>query len=104
MNEESNNQILQSPVFICFTAKNKKVTQTIMQALSPALEQQMLFVKHDKNEFAEVMFNRSLLIERDVCYGQGYPQLRQKEELRLAVFSIMGEANIKSIFIEKHAN
>lgn len=76
-----------------------------MQALSPALEQQMLFVRHDKNEFAEVMFNRSLLIERDICYGQGYPQLRQKEELRLAVFSIFArEANIKSIFIEKHAN
>lgn len=51
------------------------------------------------------MFNRSLLIDKDICYGQGYPQLRQKEELRLAVFSIFaGEGNIKSIFVEKHAN
>lgn len=31
--------------------------------------------------------------------------MRQKEELRLAVFSIFaGEGSIRSIFVEKHAN
>lgn len=49
MSEESNSQILQSPVFVCFTAKSKKITQAIMQSISPALEQQMLYVRHEKN-------------------------------------------------------
>jgi hypothetical protein len=39
----------------------------------------------------------------EICYGEGFSQLRAKEEMRIAFFSLLGDRMKECIFVEKNS-
>ena len=64
----------------------------------------MIYFKIDSKNYGGHVFNRAFLRDQEIIYGEGYAQLRQKEEMRIALNSaLLKGRKYEYIFIERHA-
>lgn len=52
-------------------------------------EKHVLYFNIDKIFYEGITCNRALLLGNEICFGEGIPQLKLKEELRIALASIL---------------
>ena len=81
------------------------MTKSIFQAIHPIFEQELIYFSIDKAIYKGIYFNRPVIVGNDICFGEGFSQLRPKEELRIAFCHGMGAGkDLQFIFVENNAN